>query len=104
MTYALITGTLFRQPEEKTAKSGKRYAVATIKSGFGENVEFWRVTAFSDAAVSALLDLAEGDALSAAGVLQVSVYGTRGQRAASNLALVADQIISRPRREEQRRP
>ena len=79
MSFALITGVIHKGPEEKLSKNNRRYAVCSIRSGMGENVEWWRVTCFADTAVDALLELSEGDGLSAAGVLQVSVYAPEGK-------------------------
>ena len=54
--HVLISGTLFRAPEERTGKtSGRNFVAATIKVRDGEASQFWRVLAFSDTAQAELL-------------------------------------------------
>jgi hypothetical protein len=38
--HALITGTLFRAPEQRTAKSGKPFVAATLKVKDGEATQW----------------------------------------------------------------
>jgi hypothetical protein len=40
--FALISGSLFRNPERKTSKAGKAYVTATVKAVAGNESEFWR--------------------------------------------------------------
>jgi hypothetical protein len=40
---ALVTGTLFRAPEQRTSKAGKPFVVATLKAKDGDE---WVVTQF----------------------------------------------------------
>jgi len=55
--YALVSGTLFRVPEQRTSKAGKLYVVATIKAKDGDTFQFWRVTAFSGSGQAELMRL-----------------------------------------------
>jgi hypothetical protein len=54
---ALVTGTLFRAPEQRTSKAGKPFVVATIRvkdgdpsTGSGQASQWWNVLAFSESA------------------------------------------------------
>jgi len=49
MTVAiLISGSIFREPQERTSSSGKRYVVTTIKAAAADNAssDFWSALAF----------------------------------------------------------
>ncbi len=63
-SHVLVTGTLFRPPEQRTSKAGKEFVSATLKVKDGDAVQWWRVTAFSGTTQAELLRLGDGDALS----------------------------------------
>ncbi len=92
-TYALVTGTLFRAPEQRTAKSGKPFVTATLKAKDGEALQWWRVTAFSETAQSELMRLTDGDAVSVQGALKIEEYEKDGQKRVS-LSVIADHVLA----------
>jgi hypothetical protein len=59
----LVSGTLFKEPQQRTSQSGKRYVVATIKATTTDNSgsDFWSALAFGDTAGAELLRLAVGE-------------------------------------------
>jgi hypothetical protein len=73
--HILISGCIFRAPEQKTSQAGRRFVSATIKVG-GEsgNAEFWSLMVFSDSTQAELLRLGVGDALSAQGSAKIELY------------------------------
>jgi single-stranded DNA-binding protein len=91
--YALITGTLFRPPEQRTSKNGKPFVTATLKSKEGEAVQWWKVVAFSESVQFALLRLTDGDALSVQGALKAETYEKDGATKLS-LSVVADHVLA----------
>jgi single-stranded DNA-binding protein len=91
--FALISGKLFRDPERKTSKAGKPYAMATIKDGQGEAANWWRVFAFGDEAADELLGLRSGDAVAVSGSFKADIYD-KGGTSRISLSVVADRIIS----------
>jgi single-stranded DNA-binding protein len=96
--YVLISGTLFRSPEERTGKtSGKNFVAATIKVRDGDTAQFWRVAAFSDTAQSELLRLEDGDALAVQGGLRAEAYSKDGEPRVS-LTVLADAVLPLRRR------
>ncbi|MFO1136037.1 MAG: single-stranded DNA-binding protein [Rhodoblastus sp.] len=90
MTFALISGVLFRAPEQKTSQAGKPYVVAKVRTSAGE---WWRVTTFSESAQAELMRLADGDAVSAQGRLDAQPYLKDGEPKVG-LALVADHVLA----------
>jgi single-stranded DNA-binding protein len=74
--FALVTGTIFRPPVQKTAKSGRPFTSCTVKavsddSGGGD---FWSVLCFSESAQLELLRLEAGDAVSVRGKMKIETY------------------------------
>jgi hypothetical protein len=46
--YVLISGQLFRAPEQRTSKAGKPFVTATIRAKDGDDAQWWKVLAFSE--------------------------------------------------------
>src|SRR5215467_1441350 len=72
--HVLISGTLFRSPEEN-------FVAATIKVRDGEASQFWRVLAFSGTVQSELLRLEDGDARVGLTVIADAVLADEQDRA-----------------------
>jgi single-stranded DNA-binding protein len=103
---ALVTGSLFKAPERRTSKSGKPFAVATIKVRDGDAMQFVRIVMFSESAQTELLRLSEGDSLSAQGSLKAELYAKDGGEPKLSLSIVADQILAlkQPPKEREAKP
>ena len=56
----MLSGTLAKQPEQRTSSKGNVYTTATLRTGEGDNAVFASVTAFGDLACI-LAGLAKGD-------------------------------------------
>jgi hypothetical protein len=92
--YALVTGTLFRAPEQRTSKGGKLYVAATVKAKDGDTFQFWRVTAFSDSVQAELMRLTDGDAVSAQGAMKAEIYAKDGGESRLSLSIIADHVLA----------
>jgi hypothetical protein len=90
--YCLISGTLFRAPEQKLSKAGKPFVVATIRAKDGEASQWWKVLVFSESACAELMRLSDGDAVSAQGALKVETYERDGAVKLS-LTCMADAVL-----------
>ena len=77
--HVLISGTLFREPEQRTSKAGKPFVTATIRAKDGDSWQWWKVLAFQECAQAELMRLTDGDALSVQGVLKAETYEKYGQ-------------------------
>jgi single-stranded DNA-binding protein len=106
---ALVTGSLFKNPEQKTSsKSGKVFVSATLKVG-GENgdAEFWAATAFSQSVQTELLRLSAGDALSVQGKAKIELWQRDGGEVKISRSIFVDQVIALrapPRERKQKQP
>ena len=91
--FALVTGTLFRAPEQRTSKNGRAFVVATIRAKDGETSQWWKAIAFSESAGAELLRLSDGDALSVQGALKAETYTKDGETKLS-LTCIADAVLA----------
>jgi len=91
--HVLISGTLFREPEQCTSKAGKPFVTATIRAKDGDASQWWKVLAFSESVQAELMRLTDGDALSVQGALTAKTYEKDGQTKLS-LSVVADHVLA----------
>ena len=94
MTAALVTGTLFRAPEQRTSKAGKPFTVTTIKAKDGDAFQWWRVTAFSESAQAELLRLGEGESVSVQGNFKAELYLHDDGETKLSLSIIADHVLA----------
>ena len=102
MIRALVTGELVANPQERTGKTGKAFALARVSAPQGEEGRvFCSVIAFNDDAVARLLQLKAGASVALAGTLKVSTWQAKDGTTRPQLDLVADEVASttpRPRK------
>jgi single-stranded DNA-binding protein len=102
---ALVSGALFRAPEQQTSKAGKPFVSATIKVADGNAaVDFWSVLAFSESAQSELMRLNEGDKVSLQGSLKLEVYTNRNGEQKISRTLFADHVLALRQPPRERKP
>ncbi len=93
MILALVSGTVFRSPEQRTSKNGREFVTATLISKDGDASTFANVLAFNDRAKELLLALHPGDACCVQGKATIGVYEKNGEHRPS-LSIVADQVMA----------
>jgi single-stranded DNA-binding protein len=97
----LVSGALFKAPEQRTSKSGKPFVTATIRAKNGEVTQWWKVIGFSDSAMAVLMRLSDGDALSVQGCMKTETYTPKdGSEPRLSFSVTADHVLSlrQPRR------
>ena len=95
MIRALIAGSLFADPQQRTSKTGKPFAIARLSVPQGEEGRiFCSVIAFDDSAVKRLLQLKAGASVAVAGVLKVGTWTAKDGTAKPSLDMVADEIAA----------
>lgn len=102
-TSALVSGTIYRAAERRTAKSGRDFTVATIKASEGQTSTFWRVTAFSESAGEELARLSEGEAVSVQGRLDIGTYDKDGETRIS-FQVIAEHVLALRQPPKERKP
>lgn len=95
MIDALIQGKIYGQPQQRTAKTGKPFAVAKVRvaQGDGESM-FVSVIAFDAAPCAALLGLSEGDSIAMTGTLTAKVWVDKQGQPKPALDLIAQQVMT----------
>ncbi len=95
MIDGLIAGKIYGQPAQRTAKTGKPFAVAKVRTAAGDGESlFVNVIAFDAAPCTALLALGDGDSVALAGMLTPKVWTDREGNARPTLDIVAAQVLS----------
>jgi len=91
----LISGSIFRPPEQRTSQSGKRYVSATIKTSGADNEssDFWSVLAFGDSAQAELMRLADGEKVSVQGKPKFEIFEKDGKARISR-TVFADNVLA----------
>jgi single-stranded DNA-binding protein len=91
----LVTGTLFKEPQQRTSQSGKRYVAATIKAAAEDNAssDFWSILCFSDSGQAELMRLGVNERLAVQGSLKIETYTKDGETKISRTVFV-DSVMS----------
>jgi hypothetical protein len=92
MSFVLVTGTIYRQPEQRTSKAGRPFVVATLRCKNGDATQWWKVLAFSESAGAELLRLGDGDAVSCQGTLKAELY-EKDRETKLSLTCIADAVL-----------
>jgi single-stranded DNA-binding protein len=95
--FVLVSGTLFRNPEQRTSKAGKPFVTATIRVNDGDpstgSCQWWKVLAFSESVQAELMRLDDGDAISVQGAFKADIYDKDGEKRLS-LSIIADNVLA----------
>ena len=105
MIRALIVGELRADPQQRTGKNGKPFALARLSVPMGDQGRVsCSVIAFEPEAVARLLQLRAGASVAAAGTLKVGVYEGNDGATRASLDMVADEIASTTPRPKKPKP
>ncbi len=80
--FAIVTGVLFKTPEQRTSKTGKPFVTAIIRVRDGEAPVWWKIVAFAEDVRTELARLDEGELLLRARRFQGRIVQTRKRRGA----------------------
>jgi single-stranded DNA-binding protein len=77
----LISGSIFKEPTQRTSASGRKYVSTTLKAAAADNStsDFWSVLAFGTTAGDELLRLAVGERVTIQGGLKLEIFEKDGQ-------------------------
>ena len=104
MIRALVAGELVANPQERTGKTGKPFAIARVSVPMGDDGRVYcSVIAFNDDAVARLLQLKAGASVALAGALKAGVWQAKDGTTRPSLDLVADEVASTTPRPRKRR-
>ncbi|WP_445730681.1 single-stranded DNA-binding protein [Methylocystis sp. IM2] len=98
-----LSGYVFRDPETRTAKSGKDYAIVTVKDRNGERNDFWRCMIFGDA-IAAAMELRDGEFCEVTGEPKFELYTDKEGKPRIGLSLLSREIArAEPQQKRQAR-
>lgn len=92
--HALVTGTIFRDPEQKSSAKGNPFVAATLKVKDGDATQWWKILAFSETAKSELVRLGADEAVAVQGSFKCDVYTPEGKEPRVNLTIFADNVVA----------
>jgi single-stranded DNA-binding protein len=99
----LVSGALFKAPQQRISKAGKPFVTATIRANNGEVTQWWKVIAFSDSARAELMRLSDGDGLSVQGCMKTETYTLKDSfEPRLSFSVTADHVL--PLRQPRRKP
>jgi single-stranded DNA-binding protein len=86
----LISGSIFKEPQQRTSSSGRNYVTTTLKAAAADNAssDFWSVLAFGTTAGEELLRLAVGERVTIQGGLKLELFEKDGQARISRTIFV----------------
>jgi single-stranded DNA-binding protein len=91
--HVLISGQLFREPEQRTSKAGKPFVTCTVRTKDGDTSTYWSLVAFSESVQAELMRLTAGESLSVQGGMQIGEYEKDGIRKPS-FSVIADHVLA----------
>ena len=102
----LISGSIFKEPQQRTSQSGKRYVVATLKAAAADNTtsDFWSVLAFGDTAGAELMRLAVGERVTIQGGLKIELYTANDGATKISRTIFCDHAMALRQPPKERKP
>ena len=105
MIRALVTGELRADPQQRTGKNGKPYALARLSAPMADHGRVsCSLIAFEAEAVTRLLQLRAGASVAAAGTLKVGTYEGNDGSVRASLDMVADEVAATTPRPKKPKP
>lgn len=94
MIGALCTGTLTRDPVERTTQAGKRFVTATLRVAAGEDALFVGLAAFDQRAAERLMQMRAGGTVAACGTLEQTRWTAKDGSERTGWRLTASEIMT----------
>lgn len=94
MIRALVTGSLYGDPQTRTSQAGKSYVTAKVRADGKDGVSVWcSIIAFGELA-DRLMTLGDGAALAVSGKAEVNGWLDKAGEPKAGLSIVADEIAT----------
>jgi single-stranded DNA-binding protein len=91
----LVSGSIFREPQQRTSSSGRKYVTTTIKAAAADNTtsDFWSVLAFGTTAGDELMRLGLNERVAVQGSLKLETFTKDGEPRISRTIFV-DHVLA----------
>lgn len=93
MLDVLLSGKIFKTPEQRSSAKGK-YTIGKLKYSDGEEQMFCSLIAFSESAQNALLALNDGDAVCVAGSAKLKVWTNNKNETKPQLDVTVSNVLT----------
>lgn len=94
MIRALVTGSLYGDPQTRTSQAGKPYVTAKVRADSKDGASVWcSIIAFGEIA-DRLMALGNGAALSVSGKAEINGWLDKQGEPKAGLSLVADEVVT----------
>ena len=94
MIRALVTGSLYGDPQTRTSQAGKSYVTAKVRADGKDGVSVWcSIIAFGELA-DRLMTLGDGAALAVSGKAEINGWLDKQGEPRAGLSLVADEVVT----------
>jgi single-stranded DNA-binding protein len=102
----LISGTIFKEPHQRTSASGRRYVATTIKAAAADNAssDFWSALAFGSTAGEELMRLAVGERVAVQGSLKLDTYTANDGTTKISRTVFVDHVLAVRQPPKERKP
>jgi single-stranded DNA-binding protein len=102
----LISGSIFKEPQERTSSSGRKYVTTTLKAAAADNStsDFWSVLAFSTTAADELMRLAVGERVTIQGGLKLELYTANDGATKISRTIFCDHAMALRQPPKERKP
>jgi single-stranded DNA-binding protein len=105
MTVAvMITGSLAKQPTQRTSKNGNVYLTASIRVILGNETEWWNLLCFSESGQAEITRLEIGERLSCQGALKLEIYRASDGEARISRTIIAHGVLTLRQPPRERKP
>jgi single-stranded DNA-binding protein len=104
--HVLVSGSIFREPQQRTSQSGKRYVTTTIKAAAADSTtsDFWSVLAFGTTAGEELMRLAVGERVAIQGGLKFELYTANDGTTKISKTIFCDHVLAVSQAPKERKP
>jgi single-stranded DNA-binding protein len=101
----LISGSIFKEPQQRTSQSGRSYVTTTLKAAAADNAssDFWSVLAFGDTAGAELMRLGINERVTIQGGLKLEIFERDGQARISR-TIFADHAMALRQPPKEKKP
>jgi single-stranded DNA-binding protein len=92
----LVSGSIFKEPTQRTSQSGRSYVVTTLKAAAADNAgsDFWSIMCFSASAGETLMRLAVGERVAVQGSLKLEIYTSKNGETKISRTVFADHVLA----------
>jgi single-stranded DNA-binding protein len=92
--HALVSGSLWENPERRQSKNGKNFVLASLKTEVGAETRTVKVLAFSETVQEQLMEMHHGDALSVTGGFKAEIWEPENRGARISMTVFAESVMA----------